>query len=461
MANLARIFTQLGKEVAGSDLSSEFITESTLLDLGIKIINDFSGDKLPDDIDLVVYAASHEGIKNPQVVEAKKRGIEIIHQAVLIGKLSTMFSNTIAVAGCHGKTTTSSLLAYLFIKLKIDSSHLIGVPTFNNIPGGKYKGKNFFVVEADEYGMNPPEDITPKFLKLFPDYAIITNIDHDHPDIYKTFEDVEKSFSKFIANVVNSIKSDPRIAICGDDTRLLKLFDNIEKNLFITYGFDAKNDIWAEEIISDHDSTRFTINSPSYNIKGKKITASIFGEKNVLNILGAISMLLILGFKIDDIANLIVGFTGAKRRFELVVSVNGYKVFDDYAHHPKEIEATIAAFKSRYPQSRLVIIFQPHTYLRTRELMAEFVKSFKKVEQIILLPIFKSAREVTDDSGVSSRMLEKKSIESGNVHVYAVESEKEAIKKLSEILQMGDIICTMGAGDVYKMKSEIVELLDC
>jgi len=461
MANLARIFTQLGKKVLGSDIASGFITDSILNDLGIDVIDDFSVEKLPDDINLVVYAASHGGVENPQVIEAKKRGIKIIHQAVLIGELSSIFSNIIAVAGCHGKTTTSSLLAYSLINLKANSSHLIGVPIFDSIPGGEYKGRNFFVVEADEYGMNPPEDITPKFHKLFPDYAIITNIDHDHPDIYKTFEDVEESFGKFVENVAKSKKSDPRLVICGDDGRLVKLFDNIEKNLFIAYGLDAKNEIWAEDIISNQDSTIFTINSPSFNIKEKKITTSIFGEKNVLNILGVISILLILGFKIDDIINSFLGFTGAKRRFELVASVNGYRLFDDYAHHPKEIEATIAAFKSRYPQSRLIIIFQPHTYLRTRELMTEFVESFKKVEQVILLPIFKSAREVANDSNVSSKMLEKKSIESGNAHVYAVESEKAAIKKLTEILQKGDIVCTMGAGDVYKMKGEIAKLLNC
>ncbi|MBP9691192.1 hypothetical protein KBD81_03890, partial [Candidatus Woesebacteria bacterium] len=236
MANLARIFAQMGKHVTGSDVAETFITDVNLEEQGVSVIESFAAEALPKDIDLVVYSASHGGHANPQIIEAKKRGVPVLHQAELIAELLELFNTTIAVAGCHGKTTTSGMLAYALKKLGATSSHLIGVSEFNNIFGGEYCGNEYFVFEADEYGIDPPGNKTPKFELTDPDYAIITNIDFDHPDVFESFDHTVKAFDRFMSKIALKSQDSSHLVLNGDDTALLDLSEEFHSNNCLLYG---------------------------------------------------------------------------------------------------------------------------------------------------------------------------------------------------------------------------------
>ena len=194
MANLAVILKKLGKDVTGSDVSEEFITDELLKKNKIAWQSGFNPGSLPGNTDLVIYSAAHRGLLNPQIQQAKKRNIPVISQAEFQAKLLDRFKTKIAVCGCHGKTTTSSLLSYALIKLGVNPSYMIGSPSFDGYPGGDYNGSGYFVIEADEYGVDPPRDKTPKFHFLNPNYILCTNIDFDHPDVYKNLDEVKKAY---------------------------------------------------------------------------------------------------------------------------------------------------------------------------------------------------------------------------------------------------------------------------
>ncbi|MDO8609812.1 MAG: Mur ligase domain-containing protein, partial [bacterium] len=223
MANIAVILKKMGYQVTGTDIEEEFITDSLLQKENIKYFTGFLSEVLPSTIDCIVFAASHGGINNPLIIEAKKRKIKVIHQAELLGEIMKEFKTKIAVCGCHGKTTTSSLLSYALLKLRVNPSYSVGVPYFGDIKGADYLGNDYFVVEADEYGVNPPEDKTPKFNFLNPDYVICTNIDFDHPDVYKDLEETKNAFFKFFLKTVRGHPEGDRkkpLILCIDDLNI-------------------------------------------------------------------------------------------------------------------------------------------------------------------------------------------------------------------------------------------------
>lgn len=461
MANLARIFLQMGKQVSGSDVKESFITDDGLTAEGITIINSFEGAKLPKDIDTVVYSAAHGGTNNPQVIEAEKRGITVLHQAELLGKVLQEFKHSIAVAGCHGKTTTSSLLSYALMQLQANPSYMVGVSTFNNQPGGAYAGRDYFVVEADEYGMNPPTDITPKFHFLHPTHALITNIDFDHPDVYKDIEDTKDAFIAFIDEIIH-FEDEKRIVACNDDPHIHDIITSVKVPI-VTYGRTEDSDIQITTMQAEGAMTSFSLRVRSiegYSGETVKFTIALSGDKNVLNATGAITMLLMLGFKPEDIASAIKGFVGAKRRFELRKQVGETYLFDDYGHHPEEITATVQAAKMRFPDRRILVIFQPHTFSRTKQLKDEFIQALSQADEALLLPVFASAREQTPEHPVDSAALETLAKQKGILYIHSFNSSKELLADLKTKLKKGDIIFTMGAGDVYKLDKEISKIID-
>lgn len=455
MANLARIASQMGKLVSGSDTNESFITDKIIEDLDINTIYSFEGDKLPDDLDLVIYSAAHGGKNNPQVLEAIDRGVKVLHQAVVLGELISSFNTSIAVAGCHGKTTTTAWLAYALRKLTTQVSYLVGVSEFMNLQGGNYEEGDYFVIEADEYGIDPPEDITPKFELFFPSYAIVTNIDFDHPDIYRDLQDTIKAFTNFISKTVSQESIYPRLVVNGDDPNLKKITSNFGRDSYLTYGF-KDNDIMASDISTDKNHTKFVLNSKKFDIKNKDIEISLFGEKNVLNSLSVIGILLGLGFEIDHIQKALKDFSGVKRRFEFVGHKNNIEIYDDYAHHPAEILATLQAARSRFPKKNIIILFQPHTFSRTYELREDFVKAISKADNAFILPVFGSAREQPGKNPFTSEKLEALARERGIENIQICASHDQAIEKITRILKSEDIFITMGAGDVYKVGPKIL-----
>lgn len=399
MANLAIMLKQLGKNVTGVDTPESFITDDELKKNNITFVTEFSESVLPANTELVIYSAAHGGKKNPIVKAAVMRNVHLMHQVEVLNELMKLHTHKIAVCGSHGKTTTTALLAFALKKIGVDPSYIVGSSDFSGMPAGHIGKKDYFVVEADEYAKDPPDDMTPKFFSLDPNYIICTNIDFDHPDVFKNLDEVRGAFNTFFEKVASE-----------------KLF-------------------MCEEID--------TLGS---------FKLSLYGEKNVLNAAGVIALLLSLGFTRKKIADAIADFKGVKRRFELVFSENDSYLLDDYAHHPAEILATISAAHSRFPGKKIHVIFQPHTFSRTVALKKEFTEALSQADFAYIAPIFASAREQA-----SSYKITHHELATGTISAY--DTKDELLAMIKKNFSRGNVVFTMGAGDIYKLKNDIIDVL--
>lgn len=448
MANIAVMLKQMGKQVSGVDFEEEFITDKTLSENNISYSTDFGDLKLVKDIDVFIYSAAHGGKDNILAQEAVRKGKQIVSQPALIGEIVGRFPKSLAVAGCHGKTTTSSLLAWTLVKLGKDPSYLIGAPPFDGGGGGKMTKSEFFVIEADEYGVHPPKDKTPKLLFFHPNYALCTNIDFDHPDVYENIGMTKKTFMKFFSQ-------SKHLVLCGDDPVIQSLLLSLVNRAPITYGRGKKNTYHAENITYNEDDTEFSIYKKGELLGKCKI--ELYGAKNVFNTLGVVALLLENGFGFEEVTKSLLGFKGAKRRMELAWTDKNSYLFDDYGHHPAELEATIQALKSRFPEKKLHVLFQPHTFSRTLALKKDFARVLAAAQAAYIGPIFPSARENTDQFRVSSFDVAK---EAKSEQVKAFETMQGVLDSLAAKFKPGDVVLTIGAGDIYKLKSGIIELIN-
>ncbi len=447
MANLAVILHEMGKSVTGVDVDEEFITDKILKDTGIDYSTKFDPASIPENCDLFIYSAAHGGLNNELAKEAQKRGIAIRHQVDVIADIMQSARIKIAVAGSAGKTTTSALLAHALVGLNQNPSYMIGVPQFGHHPGGKWTNGEYFVVEADEYGMNPPTDTTPKFLRLNPDFILATNIDFDHPDTFKDLEDVMGAFAKFFDS--------KKLLLCADDVNLMDVVRQIGASA-TTFGYSPDATLRITDVVATEHNTGFELEYKDKSLG--KFEIELYGAKNVSNAAGVILCLLELGFDVDRIKKALLGFTGATRRFEKKAYISDTYLFDDYAHHPAKISAAIEAAKARFPTRRLGVIFQPHTYSRTEALYTEFADALSGADYILVAPIFPSARENPEDFNVSSKQIEEAQ-EQGIGRIKAYDSKEDLIKDLPKYIKRGDVIFTMGAGDIYKLENDIIEAI--
>lgn len=453
MCHIAVILKKMGKQVGGCDVADQFITDEVLTQNGIVPDIGFDTKNLTSQVDLVVYSAAHGGTDNPVVVAAKNTGVAVMSQAELLGELLTQFNITIAVCGTHGKTTTTSLLTYAFMKLGSSPSYLIGSSNFTadgkTYPGGDYQGRDYFVIEADEYGVNPPLDKTPKFQLLKPTHIIALNVDFDHPDVYANLEEVKQAFTTFFE------EGKAKITYCADDAVLADVATSLPALTTTSFGLSEQSKYRISNIRVEETHTLFSLTS--YDESITDIALSLYGEKNVSNAAGVIVCLLDLGFTPDEIKRAIAGFTGPKRRLELKFENKDTYLFDDYAHHPAEIEATIAALRARFPGHRLVTIFQPHTFSRTATLVNEFSKALSGSDLVYVMPIFASAREATGNQTVSSGDIVSKLTD--QVIGHSIANQAQLSTSLKADIHAKDIVVTMGAGDVYKLSDAIIELI--
>ncbi|MGB9707308.1 MAG: UDP-N-acetylmuramate--L-alanine ligase [Microgenomates group bacterium] len=437
MANLAVILKKIGKNVTGYDTDEEFITDRVLKEHNIKWSSNLI---LPKNTDLFIYSAAHGGRNHKLYQLAEERHIKILSQPELINLIMSPFSTKIAICGCHGKTTTTALTAYALKKIVGEVSYLVGAPFFNNFVGGDFSKKSkYFVVEADEYGVNPPFDKRIKFSFLSPDWIICTNIDYDHPDVYKNLKEVEEAFFSFF---------DHRQLILNIDNLSIKKFLPTQRaKKVITYGLSKTADYQIIDWSINKRGSFFKINKlGNFNI-------SLYGVHNILNASAVIILLVNLGFSVEKIKKAITNFKGAKRRFELVYQKD-FILFDDYAHHPKEIEAVLNTVKEIFPNQRIIVIFQPHTFSRTKSLLNDFIKALNIADKIYLLPIFPSARENPSDFDITSQDLVKLNPKKMD---YFLKEEKLLMALAGEI-KNNDIILTLGAGDVYKIGPKLIAL---
>ena len=451
MTSLAVYLTEKGYKVIGSDVKDSFSTDSVLKKYKIEVLPGFSKENIPQNADLVVVSGAHGGADNVEAKYAKKLGISVFMHGSYLGKISDE-KKTIAVAGCHGKTTTSSMVATILSKADLDPSFAIGTAYINDFgPSGHFgKGKHF-IVEADEYVNCPNTDVTPRFLYLHPQIAVITNIEYDHPDVYKNLDDVKNAYISFIKN----IKSNGILITSIDDPGVSSILNKLKSTRVITYGFSPRADFRIEKFYQNGLASFMKV--VNKHITVGEFMINIPGKHNLSNALAASIMGKEIGLSWDKIKNLLSLYKGCNRRFELIYDSDNIKLYDDYAHHPSEIRATIKSFKERFPESKLVVIFQPHTFSRTKQLESKFASAFTNSDKVLLVDIFPSAREKFDPN-VSSAKLASSINKIKNNALY-VSSKIEGLNIIKKNLLSNTVVVTMGAGDLNSWHKDLIELI--
>ncbi len=441
MSGLARILIEEGFKISGSDSKESDMTRS-LESQGIRIFYGQKAENITstEDIDVVVYtAAVHPD--NPEFMAAKEAGIPMLTRAELLGQIMKQYDLPIAVSGTHGKTTTTSMLSKILLEAETDPTLSIG-GVFKDIGGNiRVGGSEYFVTEACEY--------TNSFLSFFPKISIITNIDADHLDFFKDLDDIRHSFRKF----AQLLPSDGTLVINGEIDNIEEITADLPCRI-LTYGSSESFDYYSSDVTyDDHGNPSFTAHLPG----GKELSVrlAVPGIHNVYNALAAIAVSDILGIDKEHMISALSQFGGTSRRFELKGEVSGITIVDDYAHHPTEIEATLKAAQN-YPHNRIWCVFQPHTYTRTKALLNEFASALSHADNVVLADIY-AARE-TDTLGISSRTLCEKIRELGHECNYfpTHENFNEIEKFLLQNCTKGDLLITMGAGDVVKIGDELL-----
>ncbi len=444
MSALAIISKQKGMKVTGSDVENIYFLGDMLKENGIDA-RPFNVDNLKDKPDVVVVGAAWDD-KNIEVAEAKRLHLDMMAYSEFLGQIMSEYKG-IAIAGIHGKTTVTAMTAFLMDKARMSPSFLIGCKTAPNLGTNARLGDGeYFVTEADEYKKSA-SDLTSKFLDLKPFIEVITSIEMDHPDVFNTVEDIYRSFYRFACKVPRS----GLVIGCIDSDKVKKLSLSLADRRFESYGFS----IGANWRIIDYEVEpgvqTFSIKKDK-NIYGP-FQLSIPGKYNVLNATAAIVVCLTVGVKANTIQKYLPEFVGAERRFQIVGERNGVLVIDDYAHHPTAIQATLKGARDFYPGRKIICVFQPHTYSRTKELLGDFAKSFDDADQVIITDIYASAREKS--GRIHARHLVEEAKKYHNNLQYIGELS-EATEYLRENLEGGDVLIVMGAGDVYKVGASIV-----
>ena len=432
MSGIAAILKNWGFHITGSDTSN---SESVrlLLDRGIKVT---IGHNLEDVAasDVVVYSAAVKQT-DPEILEAKRLNIPTIERADFLGELTRCYKDTICISGTHGKTTTTSMVSLCFIEALKDPSIQVGA--FLKPLNGNYRVGNseHFVIEACEY--------VESFLKFSPKAEIILNIDNDHLDYFKTFDNIKSAFIKY----VKLLPDDGILIINGDDSNCLDLSQYTNCKC-ISYGITNKNtDFFAVDIVFNKDGfAEFDVYH--HNQFFDRISLSVPGMHNVLNALACIALCTEYGIDKKDIKNALLKFTGAHRRFEFKGKINGIaSVYDDYGHHPTEILATAKSLMNK-EYNKSWVIFQPHTYSRTKNLLDDFAKALLNFDNIVILDIY-AARE-NNVYGISSRDLADKISSFGKDAKYIPDFD-DCVSYIKENVQKDDIVITLGAGTVTEI----------
>ena len=438
MSGIAAILKNWGINVTGSD-SSDSETVQNLIKKGIKVTigHDLNSLKAAD---VVVYSAAIKK-DDPEMVEAKKLNIPTIERADFLGEITRCYKDTICISGTHGKTTTTSMISLVFIEAMKDPSIQVGA-YLKQIDGNYLVGNSeHFIIEACEY--------VESFLKFSPKAEVILNIDNDHLDYFKTFENIKNAFIKY----VKLLPSNGILVINGDDKNCIDLKDYTKANV-ITYGINNKNvDFYADNITFNEDGF------PSFDVyhnnnKLEHFSLCVPGKHNVLNSLACIALSYNYSIDIPYIKSALKKFTGAHRRFEYIGKMNNnVSVYDDYGHHPTEIIATAKSLMNKkYNQSW--VIFQPHTYSRTKNLLDDFANALLNFDNIIILDIY-AARE-SNTYGVSSKDLVGKINSLGKTALYIPDFD-ECVNFVKSNVKSNDIVMTLGAGTVTNIGPMLIK----
>jgi UDP-N-acetylmuramate--alanine ligase len=454
MTPLAIIAKEAGVIVTGSDVADEYITDISLKNASIQPFVGFSPEHVGE-VDLVITTGAHGGFDNKEVKEALEKDIPVITQGEAVGifmrgEIFGKEQKGISIFGSHGKTTTTAMIATLLKESGIDPSYLIGTSDVPSLGESGHYGKGeYFVAEADEYATEPTYDKTPKLLWQHPKIAVCTNIELDHPDIYNNVEELRTVFTRFI----NDLPDDGLFIGNGDDVQVQQMISNYS-GMKKTFGLQEQNDFRLSNIIVNSGTTTFQLREKDTFIG--EFSLQVFGQHNVFNAVAAIVTALSIGISNEVIKKGISAYKGSKRRLEYIGQTRGGAVFyDDYAHHPTEIAASLQALRKSYPEKHLVCIFQPHTYSRTKVLFKEFSNAFTDSDVVILTDIYASAREQPDQS-VSIEDLARQINPNAEKSIY-LPRPIDVVKYIQEKSFGKDtLIVTMGAGDIYKIAKELL-----
>ena len=436
MSGLAEILLKEGFAVSGSDSKESPLTKK-LESAGARIIYGQKAENITTDIDCVVYTAAISKT-NPELIEAVAKKTPMLTRAELLGQLMKNYSTPIAVSGTHGKTTTTSMISHILLEGNLDPT--ISVGGILKAIGGNIRVGNSetFITEACEY--------TNSFLHFFPKISVILNIEADHLDFFKDLEDIRHSFRQF----AGLLPEDGTLVINGEIADYEEIYQGLSCNV-VTYGPDSSLDYSACNIAYD-EKGHVSFDLLKYGRDAGRIALSVTGNHNVSNALSAIAVAELLDIPMDIIRKGLLSFTGTDRRFEYKGEFGGVTVIDDYAHHPTEIEATLKAAR-HYPHAKIWCVFQPHTYTRTKAFFHEFAEALSHADHLVLADIY-AARE-TDTLGISSADLAQEVEKLGtDTHYFPSFGEIETFLKKN--CRPGDLLITMGAGDVVSIGEDIL-----
>jgi UDP-N-acetylmuramate--alanine ligase len=450
MSMLAQFLTEKNYQIVGSDVAEEFMTDSVLKNCGIKVLQGFSEENISkSEIDLIIYSSAYNEKTNLEFARAKQLGIKMISYAEAMGMFFRDYYG-IAVAGSHGKTTTTAWLGYVLKNAGLAPNVMVGA-NVDQLGGCSITGaSDYLVIEADEY-QNKLKHFEPKAV-------LLNNIDYDHPDFFPN----ENAYRQVFIDFIQKIPKKGFLVANFDDINIQKIARVNTRAKVISYGIKEAADIIAYDIKQVEDTQVFKAkfgvdenDSASDNDLGD-FKIRLLGKHNVSNALAVIAAAIELNVPLVDIRTHLEEFRGTSRRMEVLGKYRGALIIDDYAHHPTEIKTTLEGAKRAYPNKKIITVFHPHTYTRTKGLIEEFSQSFASTDELIVLDIYGSARE--EQGGVHSKDLILK-IEENNpdLHVVYIPDLKECEAYLRNKLESRDLLLLMGAGDVFRIGQSLIK----
>lgn len=438
MSGIAEILFNLRYHVTGSD-ARQSETTRRLGDLGIEIQRQHAGENVKETDVVVISSAVKED--NPEVISAKNRRIPVIRRAEMLGELMRM-KYGIGIAGTHGKTTTTSMVGEILSEGGLDPTIVVGGKVVNLSSHARLGNGELMVTEADEYDRS--------FLWLTPTIAVVTTLEPEHLDYYKDFEEIKSAFSEFLKKVPFY----GRVILCWDEKNLRDLIPRIDRPI-TTYGLSAGADLKASSLEFDGYHSSFKV-----QVKGEavgEITLSVPGSHNVKNSLAAIGVALELDLPWDKIRKGLEKFRGVHRRFEIRGEARGVMVVDDYAHHPTEIKATLKGARSGWKR-RIIAVFQPHLYSRTRDFHEEFGQVLLESDVLVVTDIY-PARE-KPMPGITGDLVCESAKRLGHKDAFFVPQLQDTVSFLRKMVRKNDMVITMGAGDVHRVGEELLRMLE-
>ena len=440
MSGIAEVLTNLGYEISGSDIQSNTATEK-LEKLGCSISYKHQSENVIGKQAVVVSSAINKN--NPELQEARQQKLLIVPRAEMLAELMR-FRFGIAISGTHGKTTTTSLIVHIMTEAKLDPTYVIGGIINATGMNAKLGKSDYLIAEADESDAS--------FLHLQPMLSVITNIDEDHMSTYNhSYKKLTDAFINFTSN----LPFYGVCVVCIDDDGVKGILKKIHRPV-LSYGFSGNADVKALNVKQNEMRMSFDVSCSKYQ-KNFPVILNLIGEHNILNALAAISVAIELEIGIDIIQKALSHFSGVSRRLDyhqdLSINTHHLPLFDDYGHHPKEISAVLSTLRDTYPEKRLVVIFQPHRYSRTRDLFNDFVSCLSKVDVLILLNIY-AANEPSINT-ISSSTLADSIRRRSSIDPIVVKDISEIVEILPNVVNKNDVILTLGAGDVNKIPHQL------